>query len=91
MYEACWFTSWSATFSKDAGMVMESGDVIISDVHDFSSMYGEFLSTGNDPSIGQLGSIRFAGNGLGTAAETGGNLGDGSGVTQSAFTAGTAT
>jgi hypothetical protein len=59
IYEACWFTSWSATFAKDSGMIMESGDVTVSDVHDFASMYGEFLATGNDPTIGQLGSIRF--------------------------------
>jgi len=58
-YEACWFNSWSATFSKDAGQIMESGAVTISDVIDFSSVYGEFLATGNDPTIGQLGSIRF--------------------------------
>ena len=38
---------------------MESGSVIVSDVHDFSSVYGEFLTTGNDPSIGQLGSVRY--------------------------------
>jgi len=86
MYEACWFTSWSASFSKDAGMIMESGDVMVSDVHDFASMYGEFLATGNDPSIGQLGSIRFAGQegftgGFSTAG--GGISGEG---TQSAFT-----
>jgi len=61
IYEACWFTSWSATFAKDSGMIMESGDVMISDIHDFSTMYGEFLATGNDPSIGQLGSVRFSG------------------------------
>ena len=59
IYEACWFTSWSATFAKDSGMIMESGDVTVSDVHDFATMYGEFLATGNDPTIGQLGSIRF--------------------------------
>ena len=59
MYEACWFTAWSASFAKDAGMIMETGSVIVSDVHDFSSYYGEFLATGNDPSLGQLGSIRF--------------------------------
>ena len=40
-------------------MIMETGDVTVSDVHDFASMYGEFLATGNDPTIGQLGSIRF--------------------------------
>lgn len=59
IYEACWFTSWSTTFAKDSGMIMETGDVTVSDVHDFASMYGEFLATGNDPTIGQLGSIRF--------------------------------
>jgi len=59
IYEACWFTSWSATFAKDSGMIMETGDVTVTDVHDFASMYGEFLATGNDPTIGQLGSIRF--------------------------------
>lgn len=59
IFEACWFTSWSATYTKDSGMIMESGDVTVSDVHDFASMYGEFLATGNDPTIGQLGSIRF--------------------------------
>ena len=76
-------------------MIMESGDVIISDVHDFSSMYGEFLSTGNDPSLGQLGSIRFAANGLGSAAETGGGAGGEAGqvggALQSAFTQGSPT
>jgi hypothetical protein len=61
MYEACWFNSWSATFSQDSGMIMESGDVTISDVHDFATVYGEFLATGNDPSIDQLGSVRYTG------------------------------
>jgi hypothetical protein len=59
LYEACWFTSWSKTVNRDQGMIMETGDVTISDVHDFSSEYGEFLATGNDPSVGQLGSVRF--------------------------------
>jgi len=75
MYEACWFTSWGASFAKDAGMIMETGDVTVSDVHDFASYYGEFLATGNDPTIGQLGSIRFGNNadgaGLWATSETG--------------------
>jgi hypothetical protein len=63
LYEACWFNSWSLNnVEKDSGMLMESGDVTISDVHDFSSDYGEFLATGNDPTIGQLGSVRFTGS-----------------------------
>lgn len=62
LYETCWFSSWSLTnLSRDTGMLMESGDVSISDVHDFSSEYGEFLATGNDPTIGQIGSVRFNG------------------------------
>lgn len=61
MYEACWFNTWSTTFAKDSGMIMESGDVTVSDVHDFASLYGEFLRTGNDPTVGQLGSIRYSG------------------------------
>jgi hypothetical protein len=68
IYEACWFNGWNTSFAKDAGMLMESGDLTISDVHDFASVYGEFLATGNDPTIGQLGSIRFS-------AEPGANLG----------------
>lgn len=59
MFEACWLTSWGVSISKDAGALMETGDATCSDVHDFSSTYGEFLATGNDPTVGQLGSIRF--------------------------------
>jgi hypothetical protein len=70
MYEACWFTQWSATYSQDQGQIVESGDVQVSDVHDFSSVYGEFLPTGNDPTVNELGSIRF-----GTAAEARAELG----------------
>jgi hypothetical protein len=86
IYEACWFTDWSVTnISKDAGMLMETGSVMISDVHDFSSVYGEFLATGNDPTIGQLGSIRFAEQGR-TIAQAG--RGAGGGGTQSLFVTG---
>lgn len=63
MYEACWFNETSMTFSQDSGQIMESGSVTVSDVHDFGSVYGEFLPAGNDPTLGQLGSIRY-----GTAA-----------------------
>lgn len=61
MYEACWFNQWSATYSQDQGQIMESGDVTVTDVHDFASLYGEFLPSGNDPTVDQLGSIRFGG------------------------------
>jgi len=79
IYEACWFTSWSASFAKDAGIIMETGDVSVSDVHDFSSVYGEFLATGNDPTVGQLGSIRFAEQGF-AIAQAGRGTGGGGGA-----------
>lgn len=72
MYEACWFQDWSATISRDQSMIMESGSAMVSDVHDFASVYGEFLATGNDPTIGQLGSIRF-----GSGAQAGSGIGGG--------------
>lgn len=81
MYEACWFTAWSASFAKDAGMIMETGSVIVSDVHDFSSYYGEFLATGNDPTLGQLGSIRYGAGGAQGGVSMGGTGGtDGTGA-----------
>lgn len=59
-YEACWWTSWSNSgFSRDAALITESGDIMITDVHDASTTYGEFLASGNDPSVGQLSSLRF--------------------------------
>lgn len=76
--EACWFDTWSVSFSKDAGQIMENGNITITDMHDFASMYGEFLATGNDPTIGQLGSIRFArGDNANYASSTGGVVGAG--------------
>lgn len=61
MYEACWLTGGTnVEFSADGGIVQQSGEATISDIHDFSSVYGEFLRSGNDPTVGQLGSIRFS-------------------------------
>lgn len=59
IYEACWFNDYNFTLSKDEGQIMESGGVTVSDVHDLGSLYGEFMATGNDPTIGQNGSMRF--------------------------------
>lgn len=52
-YETCWFQSWSAQYGADQGIIMESGDIVITDVTDGSSKYGEFLPSGNDPSMDQ--------------------------------------
>ena len=71
MYEACWFTSWSLTYAQDQGQIVESGEVSVSDVHDFGSVYGEFLPSGNDPTLGQTGSIRY-GTSLSGSGQTSG-------------------
>ena len=85
IYEGCWFTSYSVSYEKDAAIIMESGNSTVSDIHDFASVYGEFLATGNDPTIGQLGSIRFADQGF-SISQAG--QGAGGGGTQSLFAAG---
>jgi len=59
LYETCWWSDWSITLGADTGIIMESGTMTITDIHDFSSIYGEFLATGNDFTRGQLGSVRF--------------------------------
>jgi len=71
LYEACWWSSWNTSFSRDTGIIMENGDINVTDIHDFASLYGEFLATGNDPTIGQLGSVRF---GAAVASSGGGGL-----------------
>ncbi len=58
-YEGCWWSDWNTTFQRDTAVVMENGTITITDVHDGSSVYGEFLATGNDPSISQFSSARF--------------------------------
>lgn len=61
MYEACWLTDTSFSFTKDQQIVNESGSAIVTSVHDYSSTYGEFMRTGNDPYQDGTGagSIRF--------------------------------
>jgi hypothetical protein len=56
MYETCWFNSLSASFASDSAMVSESGSVTVRNVHDANSAYGEFLNSGNNPFLGQIGS-----------------------------------
>ena len=59
-YEACWWTSGgNSGFMKESALVSESGEATATDIHDASSTYGEFIATGNDGSIGQLGSVAF--------------------------------
>lgn len=59
LYEACWWNDFSYNFAADSGIIMESGTATCTDVHNMGTEYGEFLATGNDPSIGQFGSRRY--------------------------------
>lgn len=62
LFETCWWNDFSHNFAADSGIVMESGTATCTDVHDGTTIYGEFLATGNDPSIGQVASSRFETN-----------------------------
>lgn len=68
-YEACWWQSWSSSgFNRDSALVTESGDVMITDIHDGTNfLMGEFAATGNDPSIGELGSLVYGNIGFETS------------------------
>lgn len=68
-YETCWWTSWSNSgFSRDAALITESGDVTITDVLDGGTFeYGEFMGSGNDPTVDQVHSIRYDGYSIGGA------------------------
>lgn len=66
-FEACWFNSYSASFTSDAAIVTENSSITVTDILDGFSSYGEFVDTGLSPvgANGQAGqgySLRFAGN-----------------------------
>lgn len=59
-FEACWMISVTgANVTADAATMAESISCAVSDIHDLYSTYGEFLPSGNDPTIGQVASIRY--------------------------------
>jgi hypothetical protein len=61
-FEACWLNDYSYDFSADGAMVAESVSVMVSDIIDGMSTYGEMadVSTGNNPfSDSTGGSFRF--------------------------------
>lgn len=67
-FEACWFTSLDHGVDIGSAMMSESCGADVSDVHDLFSTYGEFMNTGNDPTLGQFGTIRY--NGINPQAAT---------------------
>lgn len=68
-FEACWMTAISgANPSADSSLMAQSISAAAQDVHDLFSTYGEFLPSGNDPSLGQNSTIRH------NSISTGSNL-----------------
>lgn len=63
-YEACWINSMGlGTFGTDGGLITQSVTASVTDVHDLYSTYGEFMATGNDPTLGQGASLIYEGIG----------------------------
>jgi len=60
-FEACWMTAITgANVTADSSLMNESITAAVTDIHDLYSTYGEFMPTGNDPTLGQLGSVRYS-------------------------------
>jgi hypothetical protein len=45
--------------SADGGIIQQNIEAQITDVHDLYSTYGEFMATGNDPTLGQNSSLLY--------------------------------
>lgn len=60
-FEGCWMTDIGfGDISADGGVITQSVSATATDVHDLYSTYGEFMSTGNDPTLGQNGSLLYS-------------------------------
>lgn len=63
-FEGCWITDIAfGAIAADSSIISQSMTVSVTDVHDLYSTYGEFMSTGNDPTIGQGTSILYTAGG----------------------------
>jgi hypothetical protein len=64
-FEGCWITDIGfGDVAADSSIISQSMTVSVTDVHDLFSTYGEFMSTGNDPTIGQGASILYTDPGI---------------------------
>jgi len=60
-FEACWMTAITgANPTADSSLMAQSITAAAQDVHDLFSTYGEFLPSGNDPTLGQSATIRHS-------------------------------
>jgi len=72
-FEACWMSSVTgANVTADSSIMSETIQASVSDIHDLFSTYGEFLPSGNDPTLGQVGTIRYNGIASNGAQQDGG-------------------
>lgn len=63
-FEGCWMTEIGmGSITTDGGIIGQSCSASATDVHDLYSTYGEFMATGNDPTIGQGASVLYQGLG----------------------------
>jgi hypothetical protein len=60
--EGCWITSLDngAMSADGGGVIQQSIEANVTDVHDLYSTYGEFMATGNDPTLGQNSSLLYS-------------------------------
>jgi len=76
--EGCWITSMDhGEMSADGGIIQQSIEAQITDVHDLYSTYGEFMATGNDPTLGQNSSLLYNERAVDTARSAGDNAASG--------------
>ena len=58
--EGCWITSLDpGGMTADGGVINQSIEANVTDVHDLYSTYGEFMATGDDPTMNQNSSLLY--------------------------------
>ena len=83
--EGCWITSMDhGEMSADGGIIQQNIEAQITDVHDLYSTYGEFMSTGNDPTLGENSSLLYNERSA-TSARTAGDDSASGGTTLAGF------
>jgi len=48
-YEACWMSSYGTSFEADSTIISEDVTIVVSDIIDGASIYGEEIASGNAP------------------------------------------
>jgi len=48
-YEACWMSSWGTSYEAESTIINEDVTIVVSDIIDGASIYGEEIASGNAP------------------------------------------